>query len=556
MASRGVHVGDTWEELTAGGAFPGGFSPDGATYIFPEVVSQNSRGKQLYWQIFVQLQALGPDGKCTHAVPFGRREILGQPVPDLPGFVGVVITTSRQEGGAARQGGVPTYVTAGKNAGKKNATNVATQALRDALGRYNKHRKGGVLPADPPGRAPLGAAGALPGAAPGNAAPGDAAPGGAAPGGAAPGGAADERPLPMLVKKLDETRDARLTPAVFARGVTVQRKINGVRAVARNVPGGVELYSRTRGTYEGMDNIRRQIALLLEGAGRVWLSASRGPEVAAVFAAEPGPCPVYLDGELYKHGRPLNWISGESRSASGGDELEYWVFDCFFPGAKCGSILFASEARQWFLDQLFLVAPKGVITRVIRIENFAVRAETPDHAPLALARVMELQKRFLAEGFEGAIVRKDDKPYRYGDKGYHSSNLLKIKPLLDSEFPVVGYDQGARGKDKGAVIWVCEVPAGQSLTGRAEKFNVVPKNMTYAERYKVFACLGLDVGGRTRFARDFAGRPLTVEYPELSKKTGIPTQAKALAFRTYEPAPGAGAPEDPVARLLRECPSG
>jgi hypothetical protein len=78
--------------------------------------------------------------------------------------------------------------------------------------------------------------------------------------------------------------------------------------------------------------------------------------------------------------------------------------------------------------------------------------------------------------------------------------------------------------------------------------------MTYAERYKIYRCLGVNVAADgtppvSRFERDVIGKPLTVEYKELSPTTGKPLQAKALAFRTYESGPDA----DPIARLMREC---
>jgi hypothetical protein len=78
--------------------------------------------------------------------------------------------------------------------------------------------------------------------------------------------------------------------------------------------------------------------------------------------------------------------------------------------------------------------------------------------------------------------------------------------------------------------------------------------MSYPDRYALFRCLGELVAGPdgaplTRFARDLHGLPLTVEFRELSPKTGKPLQAKALAFRTYEAGPGA----DPVKKLFDEC---
>ena len=115
----------------------------------------------------------------------------------------------------------------------------------------------------------------------------------------------------------------------------------------------------------------------------------------------------------------------------------------------------------------------------------------------------------------------------------------------------------------GAVIWVCEVDPEHEKDPSDKTFTVVPKDMTYDERYWVFRCLGQSVendpgavadGGParlTRFERDFYGKWLTVEFPERSPKTGKPVQAKALVFRKYE---DEGA--DPLQRLFSECADG
>lgn len=378
----------------------------------------------------------------------------------------------------------------------------------------------------------------------------------------------------MLVKKRGETAAARLTPETFQAGVDVQRKYNGQRMVGfADAEGRVVLYSRTGRDFPGMPRLRTQVGRLLAQAPTAWAvlcgemkrnpweDLRRDPAVAAVCEASPGAPAVYLDGELYKHGWSLNQISGEARRSDGGSALEFWVFDCFFPALAANGVPVTGATRQTYLDILFdlargpagsdagggdaaegsggdAAAGGGGPPLVFRVENFPAADEDAVDA---------LAKRFVAEGYEGAIVRKRPEPYRYGTNNYHSSNLVKVKPLHDAEFPVVGYTQGTRGKDVGAIIWVAEVPADQSRTGRAERFNVVPKNMDYETRYEIFRRLEARPG---YFEREFRGLPLTVEYPELSAKTGIPTQAKALGFRVYEPAPGAPDRPDPVATLL------
>jgi len=35
--------------------------------------------------------------------------------------------------------------------------------------------------------------------------------------------------------------------------------------------------------------------------------------------------------------------------------------------------------------------------------------------------------------------------------------ILKLKPIYDDEFEVIGYTEGSKGKDVGCVIWICQV---------------------------------------------------------------------------------------------------
>jgi ATP-dependent DNA ligase len=330
-----------------------------------------------------------------------------------------------------------------------------------------------------------------------------------------------------------------LGPSDFKEGLTVQRKLDGVRNLARLEGGAVLLSSRTGGAYPGQGHISEDLARLFALAPEVDPAGVRGLGAAGQPAYSP-PRP-YLDGELYKFGKPLNWISGQARRGDDAGELEFHVFDVVFPHAKTAGLDMASRDRQAYLDAWFARARDAGLDlkHVKRVENFPAAS---------MGAIEALAGRFLAEGYEGAIVRRDGAGYRYSYSNYHSDNALKFKPKFDDEFPVVGFTQGTRGKDVGAVIWVCAVP--HPVDPADAEFATVPKDMSYEDRYRLFECLGQVVeGGLTRFERDFRGRPLTVEHAGLSAKTGKPLQAKGKAFRTYEAGPDA----DPVRKAFREC---
>ena len=510
MASTHVTIEDMLAAI-AQGDLPGEFSADRNSFTFQTLTYVGARGARHSWTVRVSLLSGAPSGVGTPIAI--TDEMLGRGSQLPPGAVAEICTESCQIGGKLRDI-IPTYVTVGKNLGKKNATNALTQALRDALGLYNKQRA----------RHQAVAAPTAPTAPSATTAPATA-----------PATAPSAQPPPQLVKSFS---DAPVTAADFDAGVTVQRKLNGVRLIAYVRDGKLHRYSRTSHEYSGQDELADELL----AAFSAWVTRPRGGKFGA-----PEYDNIYLDGELYQHGVPLNEISGQARRQSGapGKNLALHVFDVFFPNEIAVGRDMASRDRQRAVDEFFARArARAPAPALVRVENFPA----PDQA----ARDA-LVKRVLSEQYEGAIVRRDAAGYRYSHGNYHSANALKLKPIFDSEFPVTGYTQGVRGKDSGAVIWICTVPEAESKSAEDREFTVVPKNMSYPQRYALYKLLGENCAGAgapplTRFERDVKGLPLTVEYRERSATTGKPLQARAIAFRTYESGPGA----DPIAALLAE----
>jgi ATP-dependent DNA ligase len=548
MASTHVHIADMRAAI-ADGTIPGKFLGDRTAFVFPTISSWTALGARFFWTIKVHLVRRAADqSDLTVAIADEMLSAPTKPFPAAAGYKGVITVESQQENGKVRDT-TPTYVVAGKNLGKANATNELTQALRDAVGLYNKQLKRADA-SDAPSQGSVRQAEAPAAAA-----------------------AADEeteslemktpenvRPPPMLVKKLGDSREATLGAADYRAGVSMQYKFNGVRLVAYLEAAGVSaraphaessaavLYSRTGGTYTGLDHWRVPVRdlLLLAPSLKVGEYGLTSAAAAAAYAeADGAPPAVYLDGECYLHGKPLNWISGQARKSGDEGTLEYCVFDCFFPHAIERGQQMSYRDRAAYLAALFRAGEEaGVDMRCLR-----------EIAPTKARNEAELQafaRAALAAGYEGAIARKDTKEYRYSYHNYHSANLLKIKPILDAEFEVVGFTQGSKGKDVGAIIWTCQVAEADAKIASDREFNVVPKDMSLPMRKAWYACMSAqvaDVPATTRFARDVKGLMLTVIYPELSVKTGKPSQAKAVAFRTYED----GLEHDKIRAIQLEC---
>lgn len=516
MASKAITIKD-YKDAIDKSVIPGTFAAGRTEFNFALVESINSRKKKITWQL--RLRLLNKQG---HAVEI-KESYLTKSGTQLPDDWKAELTVdSKQEGGKIKET-VPTYVTSGKNIGKKNATNIVTQALRDALSLYNKQYK----KSHPEGKESKS---------------GDVA-------------NAKLSPPPMTLKKINSAKAATLGDDDFTSGITVQRKYNGVRVIAYYdwIKKEVIFYSRSGHEYPGMDHIRRELHdLLLDPPSVELLTGDCAVKSRKVYCEESRLSPeeakrsgdreiLYLDGEFYLHGKPLEYISGQSRNTEGEARLEYHVYDCFFPTAIAAGDDMLSKCRQQYLQLVFKQLKSA--HHVIKVEDYKVKDNK---------EIMTLRDRFIKEGYEGAVARKDLGIYQYSYNNYHSSMILKVKKIHDDEFELIGFTEGSKGKDKGALIWMAEVDEKRAKDKNDRAFTVVPKSMTLKERKQMFACLSekVEKDGKTmtRFERDFLGKPLTVEYAELSTKTGKPLQPKAITVRTYEE------PEtDPMKKAFEKC---
>lgn len=469
---------------------PGEFNHDRMMFQFPVLESQKTSGAKIFWTIQVSLMDLS-DHRNLAMTP----DRIAEPPFNT---AGVFLATSWQEGGQARKGTEPTYITSGKNIGRANATNQLTQAFREAWSKYNDKIRKGAKTMNETGKV------------------------------------TEEdiifsNPPPMLVQKYGDTKKSLVDESDFASGVYVQRKFNGVRAVVRmNADAdGVVIYSRTGVEYPGLNTLRKELEKII-------LQLPLLPE-------DMNSIP-FLDGELYKHGMALREITGQARNSVDKDDLEFVIFDCFFPLAMDAGINYTFAERFEYLSSSWNSLDFKP-TRVRLVETTSI--PSLDHASL-------LSKKWVSEGYEGAIMRKGHGVYQFGTGGYHSPDLTKFKPLYDSEYMVVDYTQGV-GKNAGAVVWVCEVPQAEALIPHDRQFNVVQKGITLDERKLIHACLGQQVmvDGKitSRFNRDFYGQMLTVEYPEKSTATGKPLQGRAIAFRNFANELG----NNPLQKLFTEC---
>lgn len=214
-----------------------------------------------------------------------------------------------------------------------------------------------------------------------------------------------------------------------------------------------------------------------------------------LFAKFPN---LVLDGELYcdKFANDFNKIcSLVKRTKPTPDDLlesstsiQYWVYDV------ADAALTFSERSRWLADNL----PEHSAIRVVPTEKVE-----------DVARLDELYEKYMADGYEGQMVRADT---RYEFK--RSKNLLKRKEFRDEEFTILAVIEGEGNKTGMAASMLFKNAAGT-------EFN---SNVKGDRDY--LRCLLANKS-------DLLGKAATVKYFNLTPD-GIPRFPYVIAIRDYE----------------------
>ena len=429
----------------------GDFTEDLKEFVFDTVKTSNQAGDVSTWTIKVQAY----DKDKQKPVKF-KKSMLKAPVEQpTKNIIGRYYVENVTHTGKVRDADI-TEVLEGKNLGKKNATTAVGQAILIANKLYkDKLNKSTTAVAKQ----------------------------------------IDDKPLPMLVKKEGSSGKATLSDEDFTEGVIIEQKLDGIRAVAHITESGeVDLYSRTAKGLYGLDNITRDVSDIL-------YKQTLYP-----------PQDIYLDGEIYLHGKQLQDISGAVRGEGeqSGDvqrsKLKYYIFDCFLPSKPD----MTQRERKELLNHLF---------EDKHYENLVLVEGRIAHSREEMEMIYD---EYLEQGYEGAIARRLSRTYEPSKNNYHSDALVKIKPFQTDEYEVTGFKDGA-GKEKGAVFFTLK-------TDKGREFAAVPKGMTYSDRYALYSKFKQDP---KLFDKEYKGKMATVQYSTLSK-LGIPQQSKFVAIRNYE----------------------
>jgi len=493
--------------------FPGSINEGKGIYEFPPLRKIDKMGRTRVWQTFVRLVK---DGKRQTGIDWNLltenqikiKDSYFETGSDLPSNVIAEIWAENGIEGGKITRNAPTYIDAVAFEGQINQRNPFQQALIRARADYLKREERGGSKNTSGNKTKKGV---------------------------------NVMYFPMLAKPWKDGNKHLVYP------LYVQPKLDGVRCLAylQEKNGGMDkvvIYSRSQKEYPAMEYLKE---LLYPFLNDLFDEASDPPQS------------IYLDGEMYKHGERLQDISGRSRNdkkrptklktketkqQSDNNETkqqsdnietnfdvlsdlnEYHLYDCFYPleldtsfESRLEQLNVLKSAVDSYNIGNYQYLPAG--TKASDLIKF-----TPTTLVDDLKSAEKLFTKYTREGYEGIILRNTDGVYlahpTKTNAALRSNDLVKMKQKFTDEFEVVGYTEGRRGKDKGAIIWICKTTNGY-------EFNVTPKDITYKKRYELFE------SAKKHFNSKYKGRMLTVEYEDLSKN-GVPQRAKGLVFRDYE----------------------
>jgi hypothetical protein len=437
-------------------------------YTLAPQVSLNARGQQRFSRQYVILvEAPGKINDTNweigteRTIPIVEEYISGKlPVP--AGYVAAYYSETGQYSGKILRS-APTYVSVGKNLGKKNATNIVQQAISESETKWNKNaRKGGYVVESDTAAEDLATV-------------------------------QSGRVKPMALHEFPpQPSDGKFDisgTSYWKEGQELYSSIkyDGNRLVASVDLGRVpvvDLWGRPGDTPPNpLSHIRSQLE--------------------AFVRAQPAELElknIIFDGEIWAPGIKHQDINGIFMNAAADSSiLTFRIFDIIDTEAPF-------KKRYVRLVEMFGRLAVEFPNIVLVKEDIVSRS----------AQIEKIYKSAIAAGHEGLVLRHPDGMYEAGTrKEVRSKYVLKLKPVYDSEFEIVGYKSG-EGRDAGAIIWILRMPNGREFSARPAE--------TLEERRALYDLMA------EKFETEYRGRMLRVSYGDTTA-LGVPRFPRVIGFR-------------------------
>lgn len=264
----------------------------------------------------------------------------------------------------------------------------------------------------------------------------------------------------------------------------IQPKLDGVRVITKLEDNQIKLISRRLNEYIGFEFIKKELKIILD----------KYPN-------------LILDGELYNHNLTLQQISGivrnEDHKYIEKNKLQFYIFDYIDIN---NNITF--EERYNNLKNIFL---NNNFKYLILTDTILINNEKESD---------KLYYDYINKGYEGIVYKNKDAMYEFSSyKEIRSHQFLKRKKNYDSEYPIIGFEEGIHGKDKGAIIFIMK-------TEDNKEFKAVP-NMPLKDRKEMYKI------AKKNFDEVYKNKLATISFDEYSEDN-IPLRAKFITIRNYE----------------------
>lgn len=144
---------------------------------------------------------------------------------------------------------------------------------------------------------------------------------------------------------------------------------------------------------------------------------------------------IVLDGELYKHGKTLQQISGAARmekNAYDCEWLQYWVYDMY---DKSNPDVVAKDRYEFLFEEFPFSSYADDTEGILLLPERFVSGED---------NIWKLHDEYVEEGFEGCVIRNPDRPYKPNGR---TNDMIKFKMYKDAEFEITGLSEGLRDED-------------------------------------------------------------------------------------------------------------
>lgn len=221
---------------------------------------------------------------------------------------------------------------------------------------------------------------------------------------------------PMLAKQADKVTSQKIYDKIWY----ASRKIDGTRCLMYFKDGKIHTASRGGEHYDYSTT-----------------HITEHPLMVALFNKYPQ---LILDGELYKHGKSLQQISGAARmekNAYDMDWLQYYIYDIVDT-----NLIF--EDRLKWLDIVKQELHIGFEPEKDFNEGELQAQMVPQQQVQGWDNIKLLHDQFVEEGWEGCVIRDPNKVYRPNGR---TNDMIKIKCYQDAEFTITGLSEGLREED-------------------------------------------------------------------------------------------------------------